>query len=158
MLHSFLSIRSIYFEGVTWEELTSGFDHVPGGDEYRNRSVLSYHFYRPPNVRNSTDFILYIHLYCCMSCVVLIFYCMCVCVQISPEATFTVRRDDLQRLGCAGFLTEFDISLTLSSQSLLYDTLEQADFFLQVGVIAVHCVCVCVFLVSPPYVQRSTMN
>ena len=49
-----LCICSVYFEGVTWEGHTSGFDHVPGGDEYRNRSVLSYHFYRPPDVRKVT--------------------------------------------------------------------------------------------------------
>ena len=40
--------------------------------------------------------------------------------------------NDLQKLGCAGFLTEFDISLTLSSKSLFYETLEGADVFLQV--------------------------
>ena len=75
------------------------------------------------------------------------------CVQISPEITFTVRRDDLQRLGCAGFLTEFDISLTLSSESLLHDTLEQADFFLQVGG-GCSPQYVCVFCVSPQNVQH----
>ena len=50
---------SIYFESVTWDEITSGFEHVPGGDDYRNRSVLSYHFYRPPNV---SKFGIYVHV------------------------------------------------------------------------------------------------
>ena len=45
------SLHSIYFESVTWDDLTNGFEHVPGGNTYRNRSVLSYHFYKPPNVR-----------------------------------------------------------------------------------------------------------
>ena len=41
----------IFFEPVTWgmifgdRVLGSGFDHVPGGPEYRNRSVLSFHYY-----------------------------------------------------------------------------------------------------------------
>jgi endoglycosylceramidase len=30
----------------------AGFESVPGGDAYRNRSVYSYHYYNPPNVGN----------------------------------------------------------------------------------------------------------
>eukprot|EP00475_Leptophrys_vorax_P035095 TRINITY_DN5745_c0_g1_i1.p1 TRINITY_DN5745_c0_g1~~TRINITY_DN5745_c0_g1_i1.p1 ORF type:complete len:531 (-),score=105.03 TRINITY_DN5745_c0_g1_i1:143-1735(-) len=35
----------ILFEGVTWDNLWLGFTDVPGGEDYRNRSVLSYHHY-----------------------------------------------------------------------------------------------------------------
>jgi len=41
---------SVYFESVTWDDLSDGFETVPGGETYRNRSVLSYHFYEPPQV------------------------------------------------------------------------------------------------------------
>ena len=37
----------ILFEGVTWEVTgigeAIGFTHAPGGDDYRNRSILSFH-------------------------------------------------------------------------------------------------------------------
>ncbi|KAL0487854.1 endoglycoceramidase EGCSE [Acrasis kona] len=38
----------IFFESTTWSDFRVGFDQVPGGDQYRNRSVLSYHYYTPP--------------------------------------------------------------------------------------------------------------
>ena len=43
--------HNIFFEPVTWGMVFdgtasgSGFDHVPGGPEYANRSVFSYHYY-----------------------------------------------------------------------------------------------------------------
>ena len=40
----------IFFEGVTWDDFGVGFSNVPGGDLYRNRSVLSYHYYSPPSL------------------------------------------------------------------------------------------------------------
>ncbi|KAI6660971.1 EGCase [Oopsacas minuta] len=40
----------IMFEPVTWADLGTGFKEVPGGDLYRNRSVLSYHYYVPPDM------------------------------------------------------------------------------------------------------------
>ena len=43
-------LLSVYFESVTWDELTVGFEKPPGGSDYANRSVLSYHFYIPPQV------------------------------------------------------------------------------------------------------------
>ena len=43
-------VCSVYFESVTWDELTVGFAEPPGGFDYSNRSVLSYHFYIPPQV------------------------------------------------------------------------------------------------------------
>eukprot|EP01121_Diplochlamys_sp_Union-15-3_P017331 TRINITY_DN6080_c0_g1_i1.p1 TRINITY_DN6080_c0_g1~~TRINITY_DN6080_c0_g1_i1.p1 ORF type:complete len:410 (-),score=39.87 TRINITY_DN6080_c0_g1_i1:66-1184(-) len=68
----------IMFEPVTWADYGSGFTEVPGGDDYKNRSVLSYHHYVPPD--------------------------------INVEDTFLVREQDMERLGCGGFLTEFDIN------------------------------------------------
>lgn len=41
--------RIIFFEGVTWDDYVSGFTSVPGGDVYRNRSALTFHYYVPPN-------------------------------------------------------------------------------------------------------------
>lgn len=41
---------SVFFESVTWDEWTVGFESVPGGSENERRSVLSYHFYVPPDV------------------------------------------------------------------------------------------------------------
>ena len=40
----------IFFEGVTWDDFGVGFRNVPGGELYRNRSVLSYHYYSPPSL------------------------------------------------------------------------------------------------------------
>lgn len=46
----------IFFEGVTWDDFGVGFESVPGGDLYRNRSVLSYHFYIPPSLELIENF------------------------------------------------------------------------------------------------------
>jgi hypothetical protein len=43
-------VCSVYFEPVTWDEWTVGFDTVPGGTSNSHRSVLSYHYYVPPDV------------------------------------------------------------------------------------------------------------
>jgi endoglycosylceramidase len=40
----------IFFESVTWDDFITGFTEPPGGNEYCNRSVLSYHIYVPPNI------------------------------------------------------------------------------------------------------------
>ena len=40
----------IFFEGVTWDDFGVGFRNVPGGELYRDRSVLSYHYYSPPSL------------------------------------------------------------------------------------------------------------
>lgn len=40
--------RLLFFAGVTWDDAGPGFDHPPGGPAYANRSVLSYHYYQPP--------------------------------------------------------------------------------------------------------------
>ena len=46
----------IFFEGVTWDDFGVGFVSVPGGEMYRNRSVLSYHFYLPVSLDRSIMF------------------------------------------------------------------------------------------------------
>jgi endoglycosylceramidase len=43
--------RLILFEPVTWADFGTGFDHVPGGEVYKNRSALAYHFYVPPGIQ-----------------------------------------------------------------------------------------------------------
>jgi len=47
----------IFFEPTTWDDFGVGFDKVPGGEDYRNRSVLSYHFYVPPDIDVYESFI-----------------------------------------------------------------------------------------------------
>lgn len=50
-----MSIRSVdpdsilFMETVTFEDVRCGFSDVPGGSTFQNRTVLSYHYYRPPN-------------------------------------------------------------------------------------------------------------
>lgn len=46
----------IFFEGTTWDFFSVGFDKVPGGENYRNRSVLSYHYYEPPDFSKTLNF------------------------------------------------------------------------------------------------------
>ncbi|KAJ7562691.1 hypothetical protein O6H91_03G080600 [Diphasiastrum complanatum] len=41
--------RIVFFESLTFDNVRSGFSTVPGGDKYKNKTVLSYHYYRPPN-------------------------------------------------------------------------------------------------------------
>ncbi|EFA75181.1 hypothetical protein PPL_11255 [Heterostelium album PN500] len=91
-IRSIDSEHIIFFESVTWDELPKGvgFDHVPGGDEYRNLSALSYHYYVPP------DF--------------------------SIDEIMDVRMKDLDKLGCAGMLTEFGGNVG-DSESVLESTL-----------------------------------
>jgi endoglycosylceramidase len=40
----------VFFDSVTWDDFSVGFTQVPGGNAYRNMSVLAYHFYTPPNL------------------------------------------------------------------------------------------------------------
>lgn len=42
--------RLLFFESLTFDNVHSGFARVPGGAPAANLSVLSYHFYRPPNL------------------------------------------------------------------------------------------------------------
>lgn len=91
--------HNVFFESVTWDELEVGFEQVPGGSDYANRSVLSYHFYIPP--------------------------------QVNQEISFSMRHADIQRLHCAGFLTEFDISYRDGNQAQIIETMDVADQYLQ---------------------------
>ena len=50
LTHALFLIFSIFFESITWDEGEVGFEKVPGGDDYTNRSVLAWHFYQPPMV------------------------------------------------------------------------------------------------------------
>ena len=47
----------IFFEGVTWDFFEVGFTKVPGGEKYQNRSVLSYHYYEPPDFDKKLNFL-----------------------------------------------------------------------------------------------------
>jgi|ERR1712216_272475 len=38
----------LFIAGVTWGDLGTGFSAAPGGKDYNNRTVLTYHFYEPP--------------------------------------------------------------------------------------------------------------
>lgn len=48
--------RMIMFEPTTWSDefgfpiFDTGFEHAPGGSEYANRSIFSYHFYENVNL------------------------------------------------------------------------------------------------------------
>lgn len=48
----------VFFEPVTWSDFGAHFPTVPGGDQYRNKSVLSYHYYIPPNTIQSNYFLM----------------------------------------------------------------------------------------------------
>lgn len=48
-------IHIVFFESVTWADLGTGFTRVPLGVEYENRSALSFHFYKPPNLPIGSD-------------------------------------------------------------------------------------------------------
>jgi endoglycosylceramidase len=39
----------LFIAGVTWGDLGSGFSAAPGGAAYANRTVMTYHYYQPPN-------------------------------------------------------------------------------------------------------------
>jgi len=38
----------LFIAGVTWGDLGSGFSAAPGGAKYSNRTVMTYHYYDPP--------------------------------------------------------------------------------------------------------------
>jgi len=98
--------KLIFFEPITWDNFNVGFTQVPGGDEYKNRSVLSYHHYWPlPNV-------------------------------LSLDHTIRRRIEDSKRLGSGLMLTEFDVNTVtvLKSQaapSTILHHLEACDKRLQ---------------------------
>ena len=47
--------HAIFFEGVTWDWFNVGFTDIPGGKQWTNKSVLSYHFYKPPDFDAQTQ-------------------------------------------------------------------------------------------------------
>ncbi|CAF3878742.1 unnamed protein product [Rotaria sp. Silwood1] len=117
----------IFYEPVTWgvrlngKYFGTGFTHVPGGDDYRNRSVLSYHYYCIilsviPVPDNSTIPI----------------FDRVLCDDVEGPAVFRSVEIDLAQLGGSAFLTEFggcDESPTCDEQ--LDWGLNAADEFLQ---------------------------
>uniref|UniRef100_A0A6B2L361 Glycoside hydrolase family 5 domain-containing protein n=1 Tax=Arcella intermedia TaxID=1963864 RepID=A0A6B2L361_9EUKA len=51
----------IFFEPVTWSgepinDEKVGFDHAPGGEQFANQSVFSYHYYDPPNLGDKLSY------------------------------------------------------------------------------------------------------
>ena len=52
----------LFFEGTTWSDLGFGFSQVPGGPHYSNRSVVSFHYYVPPQLPNSEEFDFDVHI------------------------------------------------------------------------------------------------
>ena len=79
---------SFFFESVTWDETGVGFEKVPGGSDYANRSVLSYHFYIPPMVLSTLAIFQRI-----ITRIILV-------TQIT-HAEFSEREKDVKRLNCA---------------------------------------------------------
>jgi len=54
------SERIVMFEPIPWDNWASaGFAEVPGGSNYRNRSVFAYHYYRPPDMEDVWSYIEY---------------------------------------------------------------------------------------------------
>jgi endoglycosylceramidase len=87
----------LFFEPVTWgmifngKIVGSGYDHVPGGSEYMNRSAFSYHYYcatfdskynNQPNIRKV------------------------ICDDIVGPLVFKAVHADLQKFGGAAMMTE----------------------------------------------------
>ena len=55
-IRNFDKHHNVFFEGVTWDFFAAGFKTVPGGTAYQNRSVLSYHYYEPPDFNKKFQF------------------------------------------------------------------------------------------------------
>lgn len=92
----------IFFEPVTWgvrlngKYAGTGFTHVPGGDDYRDRSVLSYHYYciilsLKPVPGNDTIPV----------------YDRVLCDDLEGPALLRSVQIDVRQLGSGSFLTEF---------------------------------------------------
>ncbi len=84
------SSHLIFYEPVTWgmifngKILGSGFTEVPGGSEYKNRSVLSYHYYCGMFGGNRE-----------------------ICDQIVGKQIMSAVREDVAEIGGSTFMTEF---------------------------------------------------
>lgn len=54
--------RLIFFAGVTWDDFGAGFTQAPGGPEWSNTSVFAFHYYEPPQFKNSSQFDFKLHI------------------------------------------------------------------------------------------------
>ncbi|CAF2160118.1 unnamed protein product [Rotaria magnacalcarata] len=118
----------IFYEPVTWgvrlngKYFGSGFTHVPGGNDYRNRSVLSYHYYCTilsiEPVPGNTSIPVFDRV---------------LCDDIEGPALFNSVQIDLEQLGGSAFLTEFgacDDDFPTCDDQINW-SLQSADAFLQ---------------------------
>jgi hypothetical protein len=48
--------RILFFETITFDNFRCGLKTVPGGKEWQNKTVLSYHYYTPPNFSTRQTF------------------------------------------------------------------------------------------------------
>eukprot|EP00058_Branchiostoma_floridae_P015168 XP_002600656.1 hypothetical protein BRAFLDRAFT_102437 [Branchiostoma floridae] len=118
----------IFYEPVTWGYIFSedgvfgsGYEHVPGGKAFQNRSVFSYHYYCSL-YHGGQPYPEYERV---------------ACDQIVGPKLFSAVQEDLKMLGGGAFLTEFGTCSPNTSQPDLSDTVEcgfvlrEADRFLQ---------------------------
>jgi endoglycosylceramidase len=87
---------NLFLVRLNGKHFGTGFTHVPGGNDYRNRSVLSYHYYcivlsLVPMPDNSTEPI----------------FDRVLCDDVEGPALFRSVQNDLVQTGGAAFLTEF---------------------------------------------------
>ncbi|CAF1323867.1 unnamed protein product [Rotaria sordida] len=117
----------IFYEPITYSErlsgqiFGSGFSHVPGGIDYQNRSVLSYHYYCTTLAINLVPGNENIPI-----------FDRVLCNNIEGPAVFRSVKNEIRRLGGSGFLTEFggcDGSSACDNQ--LEVGMLEADRFLQ---------------------------
>jgi len=92
----FISYLNLYLVRLNGKYFGTGFTNVPGGNDYRNRSVLSYHYYCTvlalvPVPGNGTIPI----------------FDRVVCDDVEGPALFRSVQNDLVQLGGSAFLTEF---------------------------------------------------
>lgn len=104
----------IFFEPITWDITPVGFDQVPGGANYQNRSVLSWHYYCWTFDSDMNP----------------IRWGVC---EVEKEDMFILRSRDISRLGGGGFLTEFGLCSGANNASKYECTtvMDKADQYLQ---------------------------
>lgn len=90
----------IFYEPITWDVTPTGFTSVPGGNDYVNRSVLSWHFYCWTFDENNMNPINWGF-----------------CDTVLSDDYFGMRVLDREKLGGASFLTEFGLCTGESSNS-----------------------------------------
>jgi len=105
----------IFYEPITWDVTPVGFTQVPGGDTYQNRSVLSWHYYCWTFDGNNMNPIR---------------WGLCKVEQVDM---FYLRSRDVDRLGGAGFLTEFGLcdGNSTSDEFECTQVMDKADQYLQ---------------------------